>query len=53
MRRQHRLVDRVVDHHSPDVTRTVGVAVREVEEGRAEVVEHPPETRARPGASSE
>ena len=48
---QHRLVHGIVDDHPADVTGAVGVPVREVEQGRAEVVEHPPETGAWPGGA--
>ena len=46
---QHRLVERIVDDDAADVAGPLGVAVRQFQQGRPEVVEDPAEAGARAG----
>ena len=50
---QHRRVDRVVDDDAADVVGAVGVAVDQVQQGGAEVVEDPAEAGARARVGTE
>lgn len=45
--REHRVVDGVVDDDAADVLRALGVAVDDLQERGAEIVENPAEARAR------
>ncbi len=48
IRRQHRLVHGIMNHHPTDLHRPVSIPIHQLKQRGAQVIQHPPKTRPRP-----